>query len=368
MTTATLIVGLPGAADPGQPNAHWWLVEDGAVAERGVGPDWAPRAAGAGRVVGLAPAADVRVAAAEPDPSATPRQRSALARLAALDGSLGDPETLHAVSSIPANGGPPLAAVAANSAILQWLDWAAAASIELDRIVPAGALLPIGEQWVSATIGAEHLAARGGLVIANEPALAELLVGDSRVRELDSVEVDRLIAAAAEAPPLDLRTGRFARRRRLVIDRARIRELAVLAALIALISLLWALASIVRLDSASDRLDQETLQIAEAALGRRVTLETAEAELRQRGVGTEPSFAASITGLYQHLQPETGVSSTELRFAGDGTLSATLAAPTLDPINRVLVALQRDGYRITAVPRQSADGRTMVDATVRGTP
>lgn len=366
-----LIVGLPRAPDAGL-EAHWWLARDGILVERGVGAEWPARAVdGDGlqrRVVGLAPAADVRVAMREADQEATPRQRAALGRLAALEQSLGDPETLHAVSSTPLNGEALLTAVTANSAMLQWIDWAAAAGVDLDRIVPSAALLPRQDQWLSASIGGEHLAASRGMVIPNEPALAELLVRDTQVRELEPEAVDLAIAAAAEAPPVDLRVGRFARRRRLVLDRDRIRELLLLAALIPLITLLWAVISIIRLDSESDRLDAETLQIAESALGRQVTLETAEAELRQRGGTNGSSFAASLAGLYRHLQREVGVSTTEIRYASDGTLSATLAAPSVDPINRVLVALQRDGFRITAVPRQATDGRAMVDTTVRGTP
>lgn len=365
-----LIVGLPGTAASGT-EAHWWLARDGVLVERGIGADWPARAVDSDglprRVIGLAPAADVRVAVHEADREATPRQRAALGRLAALEQSLGDRETLHAVSSVPLNGEALLTAVAANSAMLQWIDWAAAAGVELDRIVPAAALLPRQDEWLSATIGGEHLAVRRGMVIPNEPALAQLLAGDIEMQALDPESVDRAIAAAPEAAP-DLRVGRFARRRRLVFDRDRVRELTILAALIPLITLLWAVISIVRLNDASDRLDAETLQIAESALGRQVTLETAEAELRQRGGASGSPFSASVAGLYHQLQRETGVSSTEIGYRGDGTLSATLAAPSIDPINRILVALQRDGYRITAVPRQATDGRAMVDTTVRVTP
>lgn len=371
MTAEVLIVALPGASDTGRAEAHWWLARDGVLPERGTGADWPAQARdGDGlrrRVVGLAPAADVRVIVDDVETAATPRQRAALARLEALEHSLGDPETLHAVCNLPSNGAPLLTAVTANSAMLGWIDWAAAAGVELDRIVPLSALLPRHEQWVSATVGSEHVAVSRAAIIPNEPALAEVLVRDGEVRALGPEEIDSVIAAAADSP-LDLRVGRFARRRRLVIDRGRIRELAILAALIPLITLLWVIASIARLDSASDRLDSETLRIAGAALGRPVTIETAEAELRQRGSASAPSFSAALAALYQQLQREAAVSSTEIGYRGDGTLSATLAAPAVDPINRMLVQLQRDGYRISAVPRQGTDGRSIVDATVRGTP
>lgn len=77
---------------------------------------------------------------------------------------------------------------------------------------------------------------------------------------------------------------------------------------------------------------------------------------------------APLGGLYSALQGEQSVSSTSLSYGADGTLSTTLAAPTVDAVNRVLVAVQRNGYRITAVPRQAPDGRSMVDVTVRSRP
>lgn len=372
--TQTLVVGLPPASSPAQAEAHWWLVDAGAALESGAGADWAARLAGPDgirrRLVGLAPAADVRLTLDRaPVPAATPRQRSSLARLSAIEASLGDAETLHAVSSIaPDPNAPLLTAVTANSAMLQWLDWAAAAGAEIDVIVPAGSILPSSDGWSAARVGAEHIVAGAGLAIPNEPALAQHLVGDAELLEIEPAEVDALVAAAAQAPPLDLRTGAFARRRGLVVDRDRIRELLLLAALITLITILWAVVSIVRLDASSDRLDAETLRVAESALGRSVSLETAEAELRQRSAGGGSSFAGLLAGLYRHLQPEAGVASNAIGYGADGTLSATLAGPSIDPINRMLVALQRDGYRITAVHRQSPDGRAMVDVTVRGAP
>ena len=75
-------------------------------------------------------------------------------------------------------------------------------------------------------------------------------------------------------------------------------------------------------------------------------------------------MAAAVSGLLARLQSERDVSLTALGFSR-GTLSATLAAASVDSINRILLALQRDGYRITAVPRQGGDGRSMADVTIR---
>jgi general secretion pathway protein L len=208
---------------------------------------------------------------------------------------------------------------------------------------------------------------RRGTILPNEPELATALIGSADVRTLDATEVEAALLAGVCMPAVDLRAGRFARRRRIVIDRARIRELAMLSALVPLLTLVWAVISILKLDASTDRLNADTLRRAEAALGRPVTLETAESELAQRaGRSAGGGPLIPLTGLYQVLQPEPGVSATNISYSGDGTMSATIAGPTVDVLNRVLIGLQRNGYQVTAVPRQGSDGRAMIDMTVRG--
>src|SRR4029453_19330498 len=106
-------------------------------------------------------------------------------------------------------------------------------------------------------------------------------------------------------------------------------------------------------------LDDETVAVATAALGKPVTIDTAESELAQRAGGNAlGGLLPPLTAAYQALQPEQSVSLTTLSYAPDGTLSVTFAAPSPNEVNRVLLTLQRNGYRVTAVPRQSPDGRS----------
>jgi general secretion pathway protein L len=365
-----IVILLPEAMEAGQRELHWWAIADGAIVQSGTDTAWLDLAALGAPLTALAPTAAVRLSFTEAAEGATTsRQAAAVARLSALDQSLGDDQALHAVSAPLANAsGRVLTAVVDNGAMLAWLQWAEAENVTIDRIVPAASLLPLGDGWVSAAIGSDHVAGRWGMVFPNEPDLAAALIGDEPVHELSEAET---LAAIARAPsaPLDLRTGRFAKRGRLRLDRSRIRELVALAALIPIISLLWAVASLLQLDRATDRMDAETLLIAEEALGRPVEVQAAEAELRARaGAGAAGGFVAPLSALYQGLQSENSVSSTQIGYSGDGTLSTTLAAPTVDAINRLLLGLQRNGYRVTAVPRQAPDGRSMVDLTVRSGP
>jgi len=362
---------LPEVPEPGQFESSWWLVADGGVLDSGTGTEWLALA-GSGecddrKLVALAPAASVRIDVTERPQSASERQASTAARLAAVEASLGEPQALHAACAV--DGDKVITAVVDNGVMLAWLDWGRDAGVEAHHVVPVGALLPPSEDWTVATIGTETVIGRAGTVLAFEPELVAHIVGDREPTVLSQDRVEAAIVAAASEAPLDLRTGRMARRRRIVVDRQQIRKLVPVAAMISLLALIYVLIAIVKLNAATDRLNEESVAVAGRALGRPVALESAESELSQGlGGGSYGGVMMPLTGLYSALQSEQSVSSTELSYRPDGTLAATLAAPTLDAINRVLVAIQRDGYRVTAVPRQAPDGRSMVDLTVRTGP
>lgn len=365
----TIVLAIPPDAIAGQSDTHWWRVANGEIIDRGTDSRWLEWIASA-RLVALAPVASVRLEIApEKTDAATPRQAASVARVRAMDASIATSETLHAASAGAMDGDAIWTAVVANSAMLEWIDWAAQFGADPDAIVPVAALVPRSEGWVAASIGAEHMVARNGVSLANEPSLAAVLVDQDEVRDLSPEEIDTAIAAIAAEPILNLRTGAFAKRRRWLVDRSRVRELILLAGMIPLVGLLWALVSIAKLEQSTSRLNAETLRLAGQLVGRPVTLDNVEAEMTQ-SIGSSGSngLSPSLAALYQVLQAETGISSTQIGYGNGGTLSTTLAAPTVAEINRVLLALQRDGYRITAVPRQAPDGRAMVDVTIRTGP
>jgi general secretion pathway protein L len=366
--TDSLLFALPELPDRDQRATHWWHVADGEIVSAGTSEEWLALAEGERTVVALAPAGSVRLAfSTEAPAAATPRQAAAIARVAAVEASLGDDQALHAVSVV--NGVGAVTAVVDNGKMMAWLDWAREVGAEPDHVVPIASLLPLGDEWTSASFGTEHLVGRHGLVMPNDPDLAGHLVGDAEVRALEPLEIDEALIQAAASPVLDLRTGRFARRRRIVIERNRIRELSLLAGVVALITLAWTIVSILKLESATSKLDEQTLAVARAAAGQSVTLETAESALAQRAGGAAyGGLLTPLTGLYDALRGEEQVSANAIAYGSDGTMTTTLAAPTVDPVNRVLIALQRNNYRVTAVPRQSPDGRTMVETTIRSGP
>ena len=365
----TLLFALPEAPDRERRGTHWWHVVDGELVSAGTGDEWLTFADRRRNLVGIAPAAQVRLSFTEkPSSAQTRRQAEAVARVAAVNSSLGDDEKLHSASAV-ADDGSIVTAVTEKDTMAAWLDWARQLGADPNHVVPAGALLPLSDSWTAAAFGDEHVIGRRGTVLPDERDLAAAIVGDSRIEALNEEQVRSALAHAAEAPPIDLRTGRFARSRRVAMEGKQIRQLAILAALIPLVLLAWALVVILKLERSTGRLDAETVAVATAALGKPVTAETAESELAQRvGSSAFGGLMAPLTAVYQGLQQEQSVSATSIAYTPDGTLSVTFAAPNADPVNRVLVALQRDGYRVTAVPRQSSDGRSLVETTVRASP
>ena len=365
----TLLFALPEKPARDRRDTHWWHVVDGELVSEGQGDEWLNFAGPRRNLIGIAPAAQVRLSFSEKvSATTTDRQAEAVARVAAVNSSLGEDKTLHSVSGV-SDDGTIMTAVTEKVAMTAWLDWARALGAEPSQVVPAGALLPLADRWRAAKFGGEHVVGRRGTVFPDEPELTESIVANGTIETLAEEEVRSALVYAAQASLVDLRSGPFARRRRIAIEGRQMRELAILAALIPLVLLAWALIAIFKLERSTSRLNSETLSTASAALGRPVTLETAESALAQRvGGSAYGGLMAPLTAVYQALQPEQGVSVTSLSYAPDGTLSVTLAAPGVDAVNRVLVALQRNGYRVTAVPRQSPDGRSMVDATVRTGP
>ena len=371
---AALLVALPDHPAGGDGTAHWWRVIGDRV-EAGAGSEWLALAADVEarpRVIGLAPAALVRLDfSTRPEGAASPRQAATIARMGALEQSLGEPETLHSATAL-LEGDPPnlVTAVAANSKIQEWLDWAEGLAVRIDHIVPVAMVLPLGDRWTAATIGSERIVGRRGMVLPDEPGLTDSLLGDSAEQpdELDPDALELALARIAAAPEPDLRSGRFARRRRLVIDRMKVRELALLALAIILLSALIAVVEIVKLDRSRSALDSETLAIARKAVGPAVTLDNAEAALAARaGPAGGGSLSSGVAAVLARLQGEPTVSLSTIGYSG-GTLSFTVSGQDPNAINRVLLALRRDGYRVSAVPRSQGDGRTLAEVTLREGP
>ncbi|NJC06591.1 general secretion pathway protein L [Sphingomonas kaistensis] len=362
MSDATLLL-LPAVCDPADATACWWRLSGDAVLSDHVDADW--RSQGL-PLIALAPVASVRLDF--PDRHGeTARQAQAIARSAAIEQGMADAATLHAVAGLLDER---LAtAVVANGSMIEWLDWLAAHGADPVAILPAGALIPPSENWSSLTLGPDGVLARGGLVAPDEPAMRDMLVEPGEEVELLPPHlVHQRLLALAQLLPLNLRTGRFARRRLLLLDWRRLRELAALALLIPLLGLVMGLALMIRLDQDASRLEAETARLTSAAIGQEVSAAAAAAALDTR-IGATPGASGSpfppLAALYQQLQQLQGVTAVSVTYRPDGTLAASLAATRVEDINRLLLSLQRLGYRVTASTRPGASGQMIADLTLR---
>jgi general secretion pathway protein L len=375
-----LIVALPAtaadAADDAAP-PRWWRVRDGRVAQQGWSDEWVALAApeaGAPRafLLGIAPAADLLMQRAA-FPDLAPRQAEAAARLFAAEASMTPAADLHvAVGAAEADGQRPVVALDA-AAMRRWLDWIDAQGLEADAIVPAPALLPApaaaAGAWTVGDVGAERIWRGRDAAFVDDPMLVAHIVGaDASVTEIAPERIDAALAAACDAPPLDLRAGAFARRPARWLTAALGRRVALLVAAILIVSLAIGVARLVRLHSEIAALDAAALADAGGVL-RPAPTDVAQAlpalDARLAALGGGGGLSAPLAALVAALEPAANVAIDTLQWRGDGTLAVTLGAPRVEDINAVLLALQGSGYVVTAQARAGTDGRALADITIR---
>lgn len=363
-----LIVALPQQGEP------WWMrVVEGAVVQSGTGANWLAAcgltALPDDAIVLLVPPAALVTLNWIEYPDLAPRQGRAAARLAALAGAIVPADQLFAAADEnedPAR--PHCIAVAARADMQHWLLWAQHHGLDPDIMVPAPLLLPEPQEgFERGMIGGEAVLRGTDLVLAGDLVLPEL-IGKAVVRDVPAAQIDALAVAALERPPIDLRQGDFAKRVRRPFDKRRIARIMLWSGLVLFVSLLMALIGTARQHVAANSLDAESLALARQVVPGATDLDQAEAEMERRlaarGAGAY-AFTAPVAGLLSAMQDAPGVSLTALSRDTDGMIRATLAAAKVEDINMVLLALQAEGFTITATPSQEPGGRMLADITVQ---
>lgn len=370
-----LIIALP----PGGANADrtpWWRVIDGQVTQTGDDLGWLHPSSGGPlaeetQVLGIAPAADVMLHRAA-FAGLTTKQAEAAAKLLAAEQSLSAGDTLHVAIGAPDEQATrDIAAVDAGT-MARWLAFAQAHGLDVAGVVPAALLVtpsPDPDTLVRARIGEELLLRGVDSAFIADPVLVEHIAGkDGRIVDASAEAVEAGLIAACDAMPVDLRTGRFARKPARWFDRDLAKRAATLVAAILVISLLIAVARIGRLYAEIAGIDAAAEAKVAEALASPPPLDQAIPQLDARlaALGGGPArLSTPMAALVAAMEAQPTVNLDTVAWSGDGLLRVTLGAPNNEAINPVLLTLQANGYTITAQPRAGTDGRALADITMR---
>jgi general secretion pathway protein L len=205
--------------------------------------------------------------------------------------------------------------------------------------------------------------------IPDDAVLRDLFIGDAQIEDMDAASLRSMLLSASAAPLLNLREGNFAKRERAVWltpeQKFWVRRL--LTALV-IVTMMLTLATLGKYWVATGSENDAALAAAQKIDPAIQDISQAEsmlaASLNRQGK-TKGSFAPLSATVWRSVQASPNVSVRELRYTPDGILTVVLAAPTSDNINKALVTIQQDGFRITATARQDSTGATLVDMTVR---
>lgn len=353
MTESTLILFLPSG--------------DGAIARarmvdgRIVADDQAQPFDGE-RVIAIAPADAVALHWADLGGLAAAQARAA-ARLIAAEHSLSPAGGLH-VALGGEGEGRIIAAVSADT-MAGWIAALNAESLDPDAIIPAPLLLPRPDAgYVRAIIGGVPVIRGTDSGFVDEPAITAALVGAEPVATLS----DAALAAALEDPPLDLRQGAFAKRRRWRLDWPLMRRLILIAVAILAVTLLILLVQIVRTNFAADTLERRADTLTQTGLPRGVPVTDPQRQLDARLAGLRGGglgFGAMAGTVFTAVQATPNVELSGLDFAPDGLLRVTVLAPGAPEVEALRSRIEQAGLDVEASPFQSEAGRIRGEFRVR---
>ena len=299
-------------------------------------------------------------------PDLEERQAIGVAKLRATEQSLG---LVHSSAGLDFDGTIATATISPE-VMQQGLDSLAARDLNPDIVLPFALVLNGPAEGV---LGAQFdgiSVLRGpGFAIPDEAVLRDIFVGASIADNVGPESVRQMFVSASAAPVLNLREGIFAKRERTVWTTAEQRKwIKRLLSAIVIITVLITVVTLAKYWSATSAENQTALAAAQKIDPSIRDINQAESALAnaldRRGI-VHSGFTPLSAALWRSVKASPNVSVRELRFTRDGILTAVLAAPTADNLNKTLVAIQQDGFRITATPRQDTSGSTLVDLTVR---
>ena len=281
---------------------------------------------------------------------------------------------MHIVAGEPIEAGQAVpVAVTTHAVMTAWSDWLKARDLSPAAIIPAAAAVPPPEPdslW-TAEVGGEQIVRAADHAYASDPQLDPLIARGHAILPLDADRMREALLMTLAAAPLDLLSGEWKPKRSWSLDPALLRLAKRLAIALFVVSLLIPIIHAVRLASDSGRADDAVVAMAKKAGVTATDATAAEAELDRRlaAAGGGPlAFSVPASALYDAMRDTPGVALKTLSHRTDGTLTTMLAAPRVEDINAVLLALQARGYRVTAQPMAGSDGQQMANITIRAVP
>ncbi|MBI0474481.1 general secretion pathway protein GspL [Sphingomonas sp. MA1305] len=300
-------------------------------------------------------------------PVRSPAQAVAAARLLVAEATATPVAELHVAVGDEGEGDRPIAVVD-RGVMAGWLADLAVQGVDPIAMVPAPLLLPRPEDgYVRAEIAGLPLIRGRATGFADEGMVTDLVVGDAPVELLDDLLLDGWLARVAAAPPLDLRQGPFARRRRIGIDWAHVRRLAVMAAAVLLVTLAIDLVRIGKYSFGADALEARAEALGRTGLARGETVTDVDRQLTERlnavrgpGLG----FTTTVAAAYAAVRATPGTELTGLDFQANGDLRLSVAAARESLPTDLKRSLERAGFTVNAGTFQSVNGRVTGEMTV----
>ena len=299
-------------------------------------------------------------------PDVQGRQAESIAKLRATEQSLG---LVHCSAGADYDDMVATATIAPE-VMQRGLDRLAVQGLNPDIVLPFALSLAIQSDGVFLAEMDGLSVVRGAqFAIPDDAVLRDLFIGDAPIQTIDADTLRSMLLSASAAPLVNLREGVFAKRERAawITPEQKFWVRRLLTALV-VVTMLLALATLTKYWIATASENNTALAAAQKIDPAIQDIDQAEsmltAALNRQGK-TQGSFASLSAALWRSVKASPNVSVRELRYTPDGILTVVLAAPTADNINKALVTIQQDGFRITATPRQDTTGATLVDMTVR---
>lgn len=274
----------------------------------------------------------------------TAMQAAAAARLLLADASVDPIATMHVAVGRPEQGLTPVALVPQRQ-VAGWIDTATAAGLDVDHIVPSPFLIPAPATGLRRRERGGVADYRGpAAAFAIEPELAGHVVGDRPVEALDEDLHAAAIGALAADPPIDLRQGAFAVRRRWAIDGAPGRRALLLFAVFVALTLMVQVGAILAYVFSADRLEAEAAALASSGSG-----------------PSGPGFSATAAVLSEAVRATPNVEVTTLEQRADGSLTAGLSMDGPATLTALRARLEASGLRVAAGAPGNQSGRTIAE-------